>query len=228
MTRPGRPLLLFYGGTFDPVHHGHLEIARHARDALECDVRLMPAADPPHRAAPGADAGHRAAMLALAVAGQPGLEVDRRELGRAGPSYTVDTLRALRDETGPEAPLALLVGADSLLGLPDWHQWRALFDLAHLVVADRPGSRLEGRRLPPALGEATEGRWVERPLALRERPAGHLLRLRQPLHPGSASRVREAIAAGARWRELVPAPVADYIVHHRLYGVHGVPTPPQL
>mgnify|MGYP006197022825 CR=1 FL=1 len=143
-------LLVFYGGTFDPVHLGHLAIARHARDALGCTIRMMPAADPPHRAPPGADAAHRARMLALAIDGEPGLQVDLRELDRDGPSYSVDTLRAVRAEYGDAVPVALLIGADSLLGLPTWREWTALFGLAHLVVAERSGSALD-LRLPRRL-----------------------------------------------------------------------------
>ena len=217
-------LLVLYGGTFDPVHHGHLATACAARDMLGGPVHFMPAADPPHRAPPGADASRRAAMLALAIADEPEFHIDLRELRREGPSYSVDTLRALRGELGATVPVALLVGADSLLALPEWHDWRALFGLAHFVVAERPGSGLD-RSLPPELAEATAGRWSDDPEALRAQPAGRLLRLRQPLHPASASQVRAAIAAGGSWQELVPPGVADYIVRHQLYGVHGVQTP---
>ncbi|MGJ4729287.1 nicotinate-nucleotide adenylyltransferase [Luteimonas sp. SDU101] len=219
--------MLLYGGTFDPVHHGHLAIARAARDALRVPVHFMPASDPPHRAPPGADASRRAAMLALAIADEPDFHIDLRELRRDGPSYSVDTLRALRAELGPAAPVALLIGADSLLGLPSWHAWRELFDLAHFVVADRPGSGLD-LALPAALAEATEKRWTQDAGMLRVRAAGCLLRLRQPLHGASATQVRAGIAADGGWRELVPAGVADYIVRHRLYGVHGAGTPSPL
>ena len=220
-------LRTWYGGTFDPVHDGHLATARAARDALDCAIRFMPAADPPHRPPPGADAAQRADMLALAIDGEPGLRVDLRELRRDGPSYSVDTLRELRAAYGDDAPIALLIGADSLLGLPDWHDWTALFGLAHFVVADRPGSALDAR-LPPVLAQAVAGRWRDDPAALREAPASRLLRLRQPLHAGSATDVRRRIRAGGDWRALVPAPVADYIVRERLYGVDGPPGAPSL
>ncbi|MDH5835684.1 nicotinate-nucleotide adenylyltransferase [Luteimonas kalidii] len=216
-------LHVFYGGTFDPVHHGHLAVARGARAVLDCPIRLMPAADPPHRAPPGASAGQRARMLALAIDGEPGLLLDERELHRDGPSYSVDTLRELRRELGETTPIALLVGADSLLGLPTWHAWTTLTALTHFVVADRPGSRLDAR-LPAALAAHLAGRWTDDPSALRAAPAGRVLCLRQPLHPGSATRIRRRIAAGEAWRDLVPVPVADYIVRHRLYGVHGPQT----
>lgn len=226
-TGGGQRLRVFYGGTFDPVHDGHLAVARAARDRLGCDVLLMPAADPPHRAAPGADAAQRAHMLALAVAHEPRLGVDLRELQRDGRSYTVDTLRGMRAEFGEDAPIALLVGADSLLGLPGWHQWQALFALAHLVIADRPGSPLDGA-LPAELDAAIAGRWVDAPQALREAPGGCLFRLRQPPHPGSATEIRHRIAAGGDWQGLLPAAVAGYIRQHGLYGVHGSATGPSL
>lgn len=222
-------LRLFYGGTFDPIHNGHLAIARAAHDAFDCDVRLMPAADPPHRAAPGTDAAQRVEMLGLAVADEPGLRIDLRELRREGRSYTHDTLLDMRREFGADAPIALLIGADSLLGLPTWREWRALFDLTHFVIADRPGSTLDAR-LPDELAEALAGRWVDDPDGLRAAPAGRLFRLRQPLHPGSATDIRRRIADGRPWEGLLPSPVAGYIRRHGLYGatVDGVPTPSPL
>jgi nicotinate-nucleotide adenylyltransferase len=209
-------LKLFYGGTFDPVHNGHLAIARAARDELGCTVRLMPAADPPHRAAPGADAGQRARMLELAIADEPGLIVDRRELDRDGRSYSVDTLRELRAEMGPDAPIALLIGADSFLGLPGWHEWKALFDFAHFVVAPRPGSPLDGQ-LPQELAAMVRGRWTESPEILESTASGRLFLLDQPLQPESASEVRRRIASGQAWLELVPAAVAGFILGQGLY-----------
>lgn len=210
-------LRVYYGGTFDPVHDGHLAIARAARDALDATIRLMPAADPPHRAPPGANAAQRARMLDLAVAGEPRLLVDTRELARAGRSYTVETLRELRREIGDAAPVALLVGADSFLDLPQWREWQALFDLAHFVVAQRPGSPLE-QGLAPELAALVAGRGAADAAALRAAPAGRVLRLNQPLHAESASEVRQRIAAGQPWRDLVPAPVAVYIERHGLYA----------
>ncbi|MER2177988.1 MAG: nicotinate-nucleotide adenylyltransferase [Stenotrophomonas maltophilia] len=215
-------LRIYYGGTFDPVHLGHLAIARAARDQLQVAVRLLPAADPPHRATPGADAAQRLAMLGLAIGDEPGLLLDRRELDRGArspgvPSYTVDTLRELRAELGPRQPIAWLVGADSLLALPSWHAWTALFDLAHFIVADRPGSPLADT-LDPVLAQALDGRWASHERALFTAPAGRLLRLQAPLREESATAVRTLIQAGGPWQQLLPEPVADYILDHRLYG----------
>lgn len=210
-------LKLFYGGTFDPVHNGHLAIARAARDELDTHVRLMPAADPPHRVPPGANAGQRALMLGLAVAGEPGLVVDRRELDREGRSYTIDTLRELRIELGPDQPLALLIGADSFIGLPTWREWRELFEFTHFVVAPRPGSPLDGD-LPPELAMAVASRWSDSPRDLKSGPAGRIFRLSQPLQPESASEVRRRIASNEDWQGLVPPAVAAFITAKGLYS----------
>ncbi|MBL8086285.1 MAG: nicotinate-nucleotide adenylyltransferase, partial [Candidatus Obscuribacter sp.] len=156
-----KPLRVFYGGTFDPVHNGHLAIARAAREALGTTIWMMPAADPPHRDVPGANARDRAAMLDLAIEGQAGLRVDRRELDRAAnsdaPSYTIDTLRELRAKFGEDAPIAFVVGADSLHGLSTWKEPQALVEGAHWVVAERPGSALD-EHLPPASARLVSGR----------------------------------------------------------------------
>ena len=209
---------MFYGGTFDPVHNGHVAIACAAREACATEIRMLPAADPPHRALPGASAADRAAMVALAIAGTPGLVLDLRELERAGRSWTIDTLQALRDESGPNVPMAWLVGADSFVGLPSWKAWRELFTLAHFIVAERSGSQLDSG-LAPELGEMLEGRWTDEVDRLRQSPCGLVLRLRQPLQAHSATDLRQRIADGGTWRELVPPAVADYIVEHGLYGV---------
>lgn len=210
-------LHVLYGGTFDPVHNGHLAVARQARDALAAQVHLMPAADPPHKGPTHADAEQRAAMLALAIGDEPGLRVDRRELEREGPSYTIDTLRELRAEIGDRAPVALLIGADSFLALPSWKSWRELFDYAHFVVAERPGNGLESQ-LPPALSEQASGRWTDAAEDLHGDPAGRILRLQQPLQPESASEIRRRIQAGEPWQDQVAPAVAAYIAQKGLYA----------
>src|SRR5690606_23896384 len=140
--RNGGSLVGVFGGTFDPVHVGHLRIALELleRTGLR-EVRFVPAARPPHRAAPETPAAVRLSMLEAAVAGEPRFIVDRRELDRPGPSYTVDTLESLAEDF-PDATLCLLLGMDAFAGLPGWHRWTALLELAHIVVADRPGSRV--------------------------------------------------------------------------------------
>ena len=209
-------LEILYGGSFDPVHLGHLAVARNARDAVAAQVRLMPAADPPHKGPLHADARQRLAMLELAVDDEAGLGIEACELDRDGPSYTVDTLRFLRAHRVGERPLAILVGADSFLSLPTWKEWRSLFDLAHIVVAEREGNGLDAM-LPPDLAEVAAGRWAHSADELHGIASGLLLRLDQPLRPESASEVRRRIAAGGDWRALVPPAVAGYIVENGLY-----------
>jgi nicotinate-nucleotide adenylyltransferase len=219
MTALPAPLALL-GGTFDPVHYGHLRFADAVRRALGLsEVRLVPARDPPHRDSPVASADDRLAMLRLAVTEFPGLVVDDCELRRAGKSYTVDTLTALRREF-PERPLLLLLGADAFRGLPTWHRWRELVDLAHLVVVERPGVDLEAG-LPPPLLTILRERLVAAPESLLSRPGGAILR--QPIAPldVSATEIREHLAGGAGAAEmnrgLLPPAVLAYIDLHHLY-----------
>jgi nicotinate-nucleotide adenylyltransferase len=204
-----------YGGTFDPVHAGHLAVARAARAALGADIAFVPAADPPHRPPPGADARHRAAMLARAIAGEPGFSVDRRELERDGPSWSVVTLAGLRAELGPGRPLVWLVGADAFRGLPTWHRWTELLGLAHFVVAVRPDHALEP--LPAPLAEAIADRFAADAAELLEAPAGRVWVLAMPPHPASSTRLRERLRAGQDPGDWLPAAVAAYIARHGLY-----------
>ncbi len=208
-------LAVYYGGTFDPVHAGHLAVALAARDALGTQIRFVPAADPPHRAAPGADAVQRAEMLELAIAGTPGLVVDRRELDRAEPSWTVVTLEGLRGELGASTPLAWLLGADAFRGLPSWHRWRELFALAHLVVAVRPGHALEP--LPAELADACTGRWTAGAEDLCASAAGRVHVLAMPPHPATSTRLRRALLAGEPAGDWLAPAVAAYIARHGLY-----------
>jgi len=212
-----------YGGTFDPIHKGHLQIARCAVKALNTPVCFIPAADPPHRPPPAVNALQRLAMLKLALAGEDKLTIDCRELERARqhpgqPSWTVDTLRSLRAQIGPQTPLVWLLGADSLRSLPSWQHWTQLLTLAHLVVAPRPGSPLD-EGLPPVLEDYLRPAWIAHKDRLYQRPSGYVWHLQQPLHQQSATAIRQHIARGEdQWRAYLPAAVAAYIIEHRLYG----------
>ena len=214
-------LELLYGGTFDPVHAGHLAIARAAAQSLAHPVQLLPAADPPHRAPPGASAEHRAAMLELAVADDPWLRVDRRELRREGPSFTIDTLAEVRAEIGAREPLVWILGLDSLRQLDEWRDWRRIFDFAHVLGAERPGTRIDPAWLQaqaPQVHQELAPRWRE-PGTLADTPCGGYAPLPiRPLREESATEVRRRIAAGGDWAGMVPASVARYVGEHRLYG----------
>ena len=213
-------VLGIFGGTFDPIHCAHLELAREVRAALGlAAVRFIPAGDPPHRAAPVASAMHRLTMVELAIADIPGLEVDGREIHRRGRSYTVDSLAELRAEA-PSRPLALMVGADAFLGLPTWHRWRELFDFAHVVVVARPGIALDGA-LPPDLGREWSRRFDSDVGVLAEKPAGAIIVQPITAHAIAASAIRAQLALGPEGivavRGLLPAAVLAYIDRNQLY-----------
>jgi nicotinate-nucleotide adenylyltransferase len=205
-----------YGGTFDPVHAGHLAVAAIARDVFSAEVALIPAADPPHRPDTAASAAQRAHMLRLALQGLRGCSVDERELRRDGPSYTIDTLREVRAEIGDCTALAWLVGADAFRALASWRHWRELFALAHFIVAVRPGHDVGA--LDEPLQSACEERWTAQAGALDQTAAGLLFRLALPLRPESASAIRAALAQGSRDHDhWLPPAVAAYIRAQGLY-----------
>lgn len=210
-------LRILYGGTFDPIHNGHLAVALHARDVLHAEVSLLPARDPPHKGPTSAAADDRVRMCELAIADLKGIDVDVRELHRDTPSWTIDTLCELRGEIGDRVPLALLVGADSFLGLPTWKEWRKLPKFAHFVIAERPGFDLDAAMSPEMAAEFGP-RFTASAQALHGAPAGLAFRLRQPATPESATELRRRIAAGEPWQDWVPPAVAGYIVRNCLYG----------
>ena len=209
-----------FGGTFDPIHCGHLELARELREKLALSsVRFIPAGQPPHRGAPAASAQHRLAMVELAVANHPGLEVDTREIERKGRSYTVTTLEELHEEDRART-LALILGADAFLGLETWHRWREVFELAHLVVVARPGVTLADR-LPPELAHEWARRRRDDKSAIFSQTAGAIIEPLISAHPISASAIRRSLARGGHgieaMRGLLPATVLAYIERNRLY-----------
>ena len=219
MTTLDDPVAML-GGTFDPVHYGHLRFASEVRDALVLsEVRLVPAGDPPHRGAPQASAADRIAMLDIAVREFPGLGVDPREITRGGKSYTVRTLEEMRAER-PRSPLLLLLGADAFRGLASWHQWRRLFEFAHLVVAPRPGAVLEAD-LPAPVGREWRLRLTGDPSTLRSRLAGSIYVQPISAQPISSTAIRAALMqapdAGPELAGLLPAAVLAYIQSRRLY-----------
>ncbi|MCC6378465.1 MAG: nicotinate-nucleotide adenylyltransferase [Burkholderiales bacterium] len=215
------PPIALLGGTFDPVHDGHLGLARDARRALALpQVLLVPARDPPHRPPPGASATHRLAMLELAIAPLSGLAVDDREIRRSGKSYTVLTLEEFR-AGDRHRPLMFILGADAFRGLPRWHRWTEILELAHLVVAARPGDPFDSA-LPDALVPLWQDRRTTEPADLAASPAGRICVVPIMARDISASAIRSAIARGGddalRARALMPRAVWDYIAAHRLYA----------
>lgn len=199
-----KPLAIF-GGTFDPIHLGHLCVAWEASELLDADVLMMPSGVPPHRPAPIASALQRLALLQVALRDQSRLILDARELARSGPSYTVDTLLELRAEHG-DRPLVLLVGADAFAGLSSWHDWRRLFELAHVGVLSRPG---EQAALPQELQREASDRWVDGSAALQSTPAGRVLALSVTPLQISATRIRQLLACGRQPRYQLPSGLFD-------------------
>lgn len=238
---PDRPLGVF-GGTFDPVHFGHLRLAEEARDTLGLErVIWVPAGQPPLRDLPGRSAADRLAMVRLAIAGNRGFEVDAAEVEAAGTSYTVITLERLRSTHGASRPLVLLLGADAFGRFDEWHRWQEIFGLAHVAVATRPGHALEvgpggNHGVPPGpkvrpggtAPAAVATRWNTELRAeyatrrggsadLATAPAGRIVPFAMSGLEISATALRGHFAAGTSPRYLAPDAVLDYIDRRHLY-----------
>lgn len=204
-----------FGGTFDPIHCGHLRSALELSERLElAQLRLMPCATPPHRQSTDCTAPQRAAMVELAVAGESRLVCDTRELQRSGPSYTIDSLIELRQELGEQTSLSLIMGCDALLDIGSWHRWKEILDWAHVVVIARPGWQL------PEHGPVAQ--WIEDNRlsagdGIKQRAAGGILI--EELRPLtiSSTEIRAMLGSGRSVRYLMPESVLDYIEQHRLY-----------
>ena len=219
--RPGAGPLGIFGGTFDPIHFGHLRLAEEAADHLGLSaIRWIPAGQPALRGAPQATGSDRLAMVSLATAANPRFEVDSDEVEAARPSYTVPTLERLRrtDQCGPQRPLVLLVGADAFAGLPGWHRWQSLFDLAHLAIAYRPGFPIDVARLPTALARYYRERVCESPATLANSPSGCVVTFAMTQLAISATQIRGLLASGHSARYLLPEEVIAYIRKKGLYS----------
>jgi nicotinate-nucleotide adenylyltransferase len=208
------------GGSFDPVHNGHVALAALFANLLKPDeLRVIPAGSPWQKDGLHTSAEDRVAMLELAFKDAAlSVTLDRQEIERSTPTYTVDTLRNVRAELGPQASIVFLMGADQLQQLDTWREWRQLFDLAHIGVAARPGYSLAEAALPKAV--ATELQQRRAPLAqLRNTPSGHAY-LAQTLDVDiSATQVRAALQRGEQANSLISPVVLDYIQQHNLYKI---------
>ena len=207
-----------FGGTFDPIHYGHLRTAFELLQALRLrQIHFMPAGNPPHRDQTIASTADRVAMVKAAVAGQPEFVLDDRETRREGPSYSIDTMRELRAEM-PNQSLCLIVGMDAFLGLPTWHQWRELLNLIHLVVAHRPGWRAP--TMGP-LGELLVDRGTGRIDDLHEAPSGRIYIHAVTQLEISSTELRKLIVSGRDPRYLMPDAVRDIIKSTGYYARKG-------
>ena len=204
------------GGTFDPIHFGHIKPALELlRELPFSEIRFIPCAVPPHRSTPNASPAQRWEMLNIVIGHQLGLRADDREIRRGGPSYTVDTLLELREELGKTEPICLIMGTDAFRGLSAWDRWEQILCLAHIVIAKRPGSEL------PSTGPVAE-------LLIRARVDGAQMLVQAPyggILPHavipvnvSSSTIRDCIRNGQSPRYMLPGVVWNYIRRHRLYG----------
>lgn len=208
--------IVLLGGSFDPVHAGHVALARYLAVLLAPDeLRLIPAGNPWQKAPLRAAAQERIDMLRLALDSlHVPLVVDRREIERDGPTYTIDTLRSLRAELGPAPSLVLAIGADQLLRLDTWREWPALFDHANLCVAPRPG--FDTAAIPDAVKREFSRR-AATPAQLRATPHGLACIASGLAWDVSSTALRDTLARGGNPGSLLPAPVLDYIERHHLY-----------
>jgi nicotinate-nucleotide adenylyltransferase len=212
------------GGTFDPVHFGHLRMAEEGCERLGlAGVCWIPAGLPPHREAPRVSADHRLEMVRAAVAGNARFHLDDAEVRLRQPSYTVVTLERMRSELGTELPLVVLLGVDAFRGLPAWHRWGELFALAHLAVAQRPGYSLDPKQLAPALQAELAARRTHAPQAMSRSAAGLIVAFDMTPLAISATAIRALLATRQSARYLLPDPVLDYIGRNHLYSAepHG-------
>lgn len=213
------PLGIF-GGTFDPIHFGHLRLAQELAEGLAlAEVRFIPAGVPPHRDNPSVSAVQRLDMVRLAIAGNDRFVLDEREILKQAPSYTVETLAELRRESDGTQPLCLLLGADAFLGLATWHRWQELFDFAHIAVAQRPGfSPMAWEdNMPEVLKKEFHRRLQTSPQVLQDTPAGAVVMFSITALDISATYIRNAIKSGKNPRYLLPDRVLQYIQQNHLY-----------
>lgn len=207
-----------FGGTFDPVHFGHLRPALDVKQALGLrEMRLIPAFQPPHREQPKANPGQRLTMLRAAVGNEPDLLVDNCEMLREGESFMVDTLTSLREEVGDE-PLCLVLGVDAFLQLDSWRQWEKISQLAHIIVTHRPGWKLDVDKASAEIQQLWHECHVVDFAELEIQPAGKIVSLAVTPLDISATKIRALVAAGKSPRYLLPDSVWNLIRMHGLYG----------
>ena len=205
------------GGTFDPIHFGHLGMAQELAEALALNtVKFIPAAVPPLKSQPSASAADRCAMVQLAIANNPDFQLDDRELKRTGPSYTLDTLRSLRSELSEQDSLVLFIGSDAFKQFNRWHQWQEIIRLCHIVLVARPDSEVS-TGLDPELVTFLQDHYTENAMDLQSATAG--LITMQAITPLtiSSSAIREQLKTRQSARYLTPDCVLDYIAQHGLY-----------
>lgn len=213
------------GGTFNPIHFGHLRMAQELADTLSFDeVRFIPSANPPHKPAPLVNAAHRAAMVRLGIANNPAFTIDERELQRTNASYTIDTLQSLRDELGNEISLVLLMGSDAFAKFNTWHRWEEIIQRCNITLVQRPlvsqhAENTKKERLPKILETFLHNHYTENGDDLHESPAGFITMQPVTALDISSTAIRHALQQKKSARYLMPDSMIDYIHTHQLYDI---------
>ena len=206
------------GGTFNPIHFGHLRMAQELADALKLDeVRFIPSANPPHKAAPEVSAEHRVAMVKIATADNPIFKLDERELHREGASYTIDTLISLREKLGAKTAICLFMGSDAFIKLDTWHRWQELLSFCHIVLVQRPNFSPEHAKLPEVLEALLHEHYTENSLDLATKNAGLIHMQKVTALDISSTKIREMLKNGQMPRYLMPEKVINFIKQNKLY-----------
>ena len=210
-------LIGLLGGTFNPIHNGHLRLAQELADALSfSEVRFIPSANPPHKTAPEVSAQHRTAMVQLAITDNALFKLDTRELDRAGASYSIDTLISLQEELGGSAALCLIMGSDTFAKLNTWHRWQALIDYCHIILVQRPASATQPK-LAEELTVLLHNHYTENVSDLANENAGYIHMQKITALDITATNIREQLKAGHSPRYLMPDNVLEYIRNNKLY-----------
>ena len=207
------------GGTFNPIHYGHLRMAQELAAALYFDeLRFIPSANPPHKVAPEVNTKHRAVMVKIAIADNPLFKFDDSELLRKGASYTIDTLISLREELGENAALCLIMGSDAFIKLDTWHRWQELLNFCHIALVQRPNFSAEHAKLPEILETFLHTHYTENASDLSAKNAGFIHMQQITALDISSTKIREMLKNGQMPRYLMPDAVLDYINEARLYA----------
>ena len=220
MPNFGSPLVGIFGGTFDPIHYGHLRIAEEIVETVGLQkMYFVPAGMPRLRYSPVASSQHRVEIVRLAIQKNPDFVLDEREIYRDGVSYSIDTVREFKQEFGEEIRLCLVLGADAFIKLPEWNNWKELFNLCHFIVSTRPGYSLTliKELLSKELREECSQRWVSNTESLRKDTSGLIFIASTTMLDISATSIRAHIAAGRSVRHLVPSVTVNYISENKLY-----------
>ena len=220
MSNSGSPLVGIFGGTFDPIHYGHLRVAEEIVETVGLQkMYFVPAGMPRLRHSPVASSQHRVEIVRLAIQKNPDFVLDEREIYRDGVSYSIDTVREFKQEFGEEVRLCFILGADAFIKLPEWNNWKELFNLCHFIVSTRPGYSLTliKELLSKELREECSQRWVSNTESLRKDTSGLIFIASTTMLDISATSIRAHIAVGRNVRHLVPSVTVNYISKNKLY-----------